>query len=403
MILETIKIAIFSLNRNKLRTLLSMLGIVIGVGAVIAVVSIASGSQQQITGRISQMGSNMININRGYVRRGPGDVSRTADDVFTVELADEIDKYAPDIINVVPSSQTSGLFMRGDTNQQATLVGTDVDYQKIHDYYPEEGRFFSEYDKEEGSNVIVLGQELKNDLFSAGENPLGETISFNYGSRRIPFKIIGVMPYRERGIAGDLNSQAYIPISSYRSRTGEKYVSGYLAQAASSERAAAAVNQTEHFLTEYLGDEDQFDIVSQDEIINTINDVTDTMKLMLMGIAAISLLVGGIGIMNIMLVSVTERTREIGIRKALGAKGRHILGQFLIESLTLSSIGGIIGILLGILGSYGVAQLGGWPFVVSPVAPIIAFAFSMGVGVFFGLYPAYKAAKLDPVESLSYE
>lgn len=403
MLLETIKIAIRSLGSNKLRTLLSMLGIIIGVGAVIAVISIASGSQQQVTSRISDMGSNLINIRPGYSIGRFGQFSSSAEDIFTLELGEGIVAYCPAVKSIAPNSQATGYFMVGDNNYRASIIGTTMDYLDINIYYPETGKFFSQFDLDNATSVIVLGSELVEELYE-GKNPVGSKITFYYNNQPLVFRIIGVMEEKERGITGDLNGSAYIPITTYLNKisTG-KYVDSFVAQANSSEEANLAVEQIEYLLTKYIGDEEKFDLISQDQLLDTISEVTGTMTLMLSGIAAISLLVGGIGIMNIMLVSVTERTREIGIRKALGAKRRHVLSQFLIEALTLSSIGGIVGIFFGYTAAYGVARLGGWPLDISIPTVTFAFAFSLIVGIFFGIYPAVKASKLDPVIALSYE
>jgi len=403
MIFETLKIAIRSLNSNKLRSILSMLGIIIGVGAVIAVISIASGTQEQVTSRISDMGSNQINIQPGKSSGRFGRLSSTATDVFTMELGEAIVEYCPAVTRVIPKSQTSGHLMVGDNNYQATLIGTSKEYQVVNKYYPENGKFFSQYDIDNGNNVIVLGFDLIDELYD-NQNPIGKKISFYTNNHSYVFNIIGVMEEKERGIVGDLNGNAYIPITTYLNMfSNSRYISSFVAQASSSEEASTAVEQIEYLLTKYLEDEEEFNIMSQDQLLDTITEVTDSMKLMLSGIAAISLLVGGIGIMNIMLVSVTERTREIGVRKALGAKRKHIMGQFIIEALTLSSVGGILGIIVGGAGAYFVARLGGWPLVISPVTVLLAFGFSLIVGIFFGIYPAIKASKLDPVDALSYE
>jgi putative ABC transport system permease protein len=380
-----------------------MLGIIIGVGAVIAVISIASGSQQQVTSRISDMGSNLINIRPGYSIGRFGQFSSSAEDIFTLELGEGIVAYCPAVKSIAPNSQATGYFMVGDNNYRASIIGTTMDYLDINIYYPETGKFFSQFDLDNATSVIVLGSELVEELYE-GKNPVGSKITFYYNNQPLVFRIIGVMEEKERGITGDLNGSAYIPITTYLNKisTG-KYVDSFVAQANSSEEANLAVEQIEYLLTKYIGDEEKFDLISQDQLLDTISEVTGTMTLMLSGIAAISLLVGGIGIMNIMLVSVTERTREIGIRKALGAKRRHVLSQFLIEALTLSSIGGIVGIFFGYTAAYGVARLGGWPLDISIPTVTFAFAFSLIVGIFFGIYPAVKASKLDPVIALSYE
>ncbi len=403
MFFETFKISIRSLNSNKMRTLLSMLGIIIGVGAVIAVISIASGSQQQVTSRISSMGSNLINIRPGWSRGRFGQLGSSSTNVFTMELAEAIVDYSPAVQRIAPNSQSSGYFLNGGNNYRANIVGTDMNYQEINNYSPETGKFFSQYDLDNATNVIVLGSEIVSELYG-DKNPIGSKISFQHNNRSLVFRIIGVMEEKDRGITGDLNANAYIPITSYQNRiNNSKYVDSFLAQGVSSSEASLAVEQIEYLLTKYTGDSDQFNIMSQDQLLDTINEVTGSMTLMISGIAAISLLVGGIGIMNIMLVSVTERTREIGIRKALGAKRKHVLSQFLIEALTLSSIGGVVGIIFGYLAAYGVSKMAGWDLITSVPTLVFAFTFSLIIGVFFGIYPAIKASKLDPVIALSYE
>ena len=403
MLYETFKIAINSLGRNKIRTLLSMLGIIIGVGAVIAVISVASGSQAQVTGSISSMGSNLITINPGVSSGNFGKLSSTASDQFTLELGRAIENYSPDVKSVIPQNQTSGYFMVGDNNYQASLVGTTSEYQEVNNFKPEIGKFFSEYDLNNKTNSIVLGSEIVNQLYE-DKSPVGDKITFYTNDKPYVFKIIGVMEEKDRGITGNLNASGYIPITTYLSSiASNRYVNSFLAQAESSEKANNAVKEIEYFLAKYFESEDNFNIISQDQILSTINEVTGTMTLMISGIAAISLLVGGIGIMNIMLVSVTERTREIGIRKALGAKRYYILIQFLLEATVMSVIGGIIGIIFGSIGSYFISQIGGWPFIVETSSILLAVGFSMSVGIFFGIYPALKASKLDPVDALSYE
>ncbi|HKL76197.1 MAG TPA: ABC transporter permease [Halanaerobiales bacterium] len=403
MFYETFKIAINSLGRNKIRTLLSMLGIIIGVGAVIAVISVASGSQAQVTGSISSMGSNLITINPGISSGNFGKLSSTASDQFTLELGRAIEEFSPDVKRVIPQNQSSGYFMVDDKNYQASLVGTTAEYQEVNNFKPQIGKFFSEYDLNNKTNTIVLGSEIVDELYE-DNNPVGDKITYYTNEKHYVFKVIGVMEEKDRGITGNLNDSGYIPITTYLSSIGNsKYINSFMAQAESSEKADNAVKEIEYFLAKYFESEDNFKIFSQDQILSTINEVTGTMTLMISGIAAISLLVGGIGIMNIMLVSVTERTREIGIRKALGAKRYYILIQFLLEATIMSIIGGIIGIIFGSIGSYFISQLGGWPFIVETSSILLAVGFSMSVGIFFGIYPALKASKLDPVDALSYE
>lgn len=397
MIIETIRIAVESLFSNKLRTFLSMLGIIIGVAAVIAIVSIGSMAQQEVTGEISSLGSNIIQISPGF--HSDDNVRKN----FTEDIVSNIDEFNPDVTNVVPDISSRGELIYEDESLETTVVGTAPGYTEIHLYQPREGRFLIDDDLENNERAAVVGSEIAAELFN-NENPVGESLKVRMNDRSIRFNIVGLMAEKGRGMTGNLDDQIYVPAPTFMNKLAARdYLDGYYAQAVSSERAGSAVDQMEYFFTNYLGDEDDYRLFSQDQILDTMEEVTSTMSLMLGGIAAISLLVGGIGIMNIMLVSVTERTREIGIRKALGAKRRNIMAQFLFESLVLSGSGGIIGIGFGWLGAFAVSNFGGWPVMVSPVAVALAFSFSLAVGLFFGIYPAVKAAKLDPVDALSYE
>ena len=405
MIFETLRIAINSLKTNKLRTLLSMLGIIIGVGAVIAIVSIGSGAREQITARISDLGSNVITISPGTSRGWGGKVSANLADIFTLELSDHIEKLSPSVRKVVPVTQGSGLLINEGINIKANIIGTNGNYMEVNNYNLEKGQFINNDDINDTRNIIVLGSTLADDLFGT-KNPLGEKIKLHYQNWDYLFIVTGVMEEKGGGFGGNLDSQAYVPITTYMKKlSNSRFVSFYIAQANSSQVASAAVGEIEYFLVKYLEDEkkEKFRLMSQDQILETVSSVTASLSLMLGGIAAISLLVGGIGIMNIMLVSVTERTKEIGIRKALGAKRKNIMSQFLIEALSLSGLGGMIGIFLGWLGAYFIAQAGKWPLVVTLLSVLLAFSFAVVIGLFFGLYPAMKAAKMDPVEALRYE
>ena len=405
MILQSLKIALESLWANKMRSVLSMLGIVIGVGAVIAIVSVGTGSTQSVTSSISDLGSNMISISASSGKYRSGQASTSSQDKFSLELADYMAEFCPSVKSVIPVKQVGGRLIVGDISVNSTMIGTNVDYTEVNNYQIEQGRFISSQDEEKRSQVMVLGSDLAEDLFEEA-NPIGQKVKVNYEGRIYMFEVVGLMQEKGNTIAGQLDDQAYIPLSLAMDKmTNSVYVSSYIAQADSSEKASNAVSELENFMVKFLDDEDQeqFRIISQDELLETVSNVTGTMSMMLGGIAAISLLVGGIGIMNIMLVSVTERTREIGIRKALGARNKHILSQFLMESLSLSSFGGMIGIGFGWLAAYFLSQYGQWPLVISTLSVGLAFGFALFIGIFFGLYPAMKAAKMNPVEALRYE
>lgn len=405
MIWETLRIAIDSLMANKLRTILSMLGIIIGVGAVIAVISIGVGTQKQVTEEITSLGSDVINIFSGISRGQGGKISLTSSDVFTLELSDYINEVSPSVKKVVPIVQGSGLIIRENVNIKTTVIGTRPDYIDINDYNPVLGQFITSDDVKANNNIIILGSSLASDIFGE-ENPLGKKVKFNYLSKDYLFTVMGVMEEKGGGLIGNFDAQAYIPITTYMKKiSNSRFVTSYMAQANSSEETLEAVGEIKFFLTKYLNDENQekFELFSQDQILDVVSNVTGYFSIMLAGIAGISLLVGGIGIMNIMLVSVIERTREIGIRKALGAKSKNIMSQFLIEALSLSGLGGVLGIIFGWISGSIAAKLGGWSMMMTYPIILIAFCFAVIVGLFFGVYPAMKAARMDPVDALRYE
>ena len=406
MILQSLKIALESLWANKMRSFLSMLGIIIGVGAVIAIVSIGTGSTQQVTSRIANLGSNMITVYPRVPRGQGGRISNvSSQEKFSLELTDYIEKFCPSVIKAIPVKQISGRLISNDVSVNTTILGTNIDYTGVNNYKVDIGNFISGNDDEERRQVMVLGSQLAQDLFE-DDNPIGKRIKVNYDGQVYMFDVIGVMKEKGGSMGGDLDDRAYIPLSVATDKlTNSDFVTSYIAQAASSEKASTAVNELKNFMAKFLDDKDQeqFRIFSQDEILDTVSSVTETMSIMLGGIAAISLLVGGIGIMNIMLVSVTERTREIGVRKAMGARNAHILFQFLMESLNLSSFGGILGIGFGWIAAYFLSQYGDWPMVIAPLSIGLAFGFALFIGIFFGLYPAMKAAKMNPVDALRYE
>ncbi len=402
MVLELIKIAFKSLKANKLRFILSMLGIIIGVAAVIAIISIGQGATQKVTERISALGSELITVFPGFSGGKGTKASTQVTDIFSLELAEDLKRLSPDVKNVVPVLQGGASLKYKGNNVRASTVATTPEYSKVLDLSTQRGRFISNQDLDEYSKVAVFGQSIAEELFPE-EDPLGKRVIVEYGNRRFTFEVIGILEEKGQMMFFNFDKQIYIPVTTVMKRlTGTRYVNQYYAQAWEGE-AEEATKQIEFILTKRLKDENAFKVMGQQQIIEAVGQVTSTMIIMLAGIAAISLLVGGIGIMNIMLVSVVERTREIGIRKALGAKRKDILVQFLIEALVVSFIGGVIGLLSGCIVSAVVAHFNNWSFILLPSSIIIAFGFSLGIGLVFGIYPARKAARLDPIEALRYE
>ena len=392
---------------NKLRSGLTMLGIIIGVASVIAMVSIGEGAKQAITKRIESMGSNLLTIRPiSPEEDGKGEITGKSPGL-TYEDGLAILKRCPSVRDVACEVTLRGQAKYLDRDWEPSITGTTPYYQEARNFHVEEGRFISQKDVQEWKKVCVLGKTVVQELFKE-ESPMGKTIKI----KNTRFTCIGVM--EEKGQRGwrDEDDVIFIPSTTAQKRfTGNNKVTGLLVQTKSSDVAESAVSEVEAVLTKRHKNVIDFEVRSQQEFLEAVQETTQTFKLMLGGIAAVSLLVGGIGIMNIMLVSVTERTREIGLRKAIGAKRIDILGQFLIESVVISMAGGIIGILLGIGLGVGVGELmnrimpgrAEWASIVSLDSIILAFFFAAGIGIFFGMYPANKASKLDPVEALRYE
>lgn len=400
---EFVKMALKSFRTNKMRTFLSVLGIVIGVASVIILVAVGTGAQKQVTEQIGALGSNLITVSAGYTRGGAGRVSRSATGIFTLELAEQMKERIVGIKNIVPTVETMGLLIRGNTNIFSQIIAVTPAYEEVVDHHPAVGRYIHDLDLKNYAKVVVLGSEVAEDLFG-DENPIGQEITISMSGRRMAFTVIGVMESKGQVMFSNFDNRVYIPVTTALARIlNSSYVTGYSIQAESGDMAKLVVDQLEFFLSRRVADVSRFRVMSQDTILETVSAATGTMTLMLGAIAGIALVVGGIGIMNIMLVTVSERTREIGIRKAIGAKNRDILIQFLIESISLSGMGGILGLIVGFVGGYGLSQLTGFPFVVSWFSAVIAIGFSTMVGLFFGIFPAMKAAKLDPVVALRYE
>lgn len=403
--LNTLKISLSALNRNKFRTFLTMLGIIIGVGSVIAMLAIGQGSKKSIQDQMSDMGTNLIMAMPGSEMRGG--VRMGNDDAQSMNLSDlEVIRNECDAISAVsPEVRSSGQLVKGNLNWPSSIYGVNGDFLEIRKYNLEKGRLFSDREIQTYAKVCIIGQTLLENLFEAGENPLGKSIRFN----NIPFKVIGVLAERgENGMGQDMDDLMLAPYTAVMKRIlAIDHINGIMCSAASEEVNDLAMQQLADALRKAHkigpGEDDDFRIMSQSELVSTFTSVSDMMTVLLGAIAGISLLVGGIGIMNIMFVSVTERTREIGLRLSVGGRERDIMLQFLVESILISILGGALGILLGILATRVVGSVAGWPVVIMPPAVILSFLVCTAIGVFFGWYPARKAAGLNPIDALRYE
>lgn len=384
------KMAYRSLIRKKLRSFLTMLGVIIGVASVITMVSLTQGTAQDITENIKSLGSNLIAVNitqRGFLQP------------FTYEEAINLTEI-PYINKASPVSNTrQSVIYRGKSYENVNIVGTNESYLEIRNLKIQSGRFFSEEDVKLRRNVAVIGSTVAKELFG-NENPLGKEVRI----KNKIVEIIGILETKGNTLGGSEDEVLILPITTARTITANSRINQVYLQAENPQSVEIAKSILSDFLNnKFKGNEEAYRIFDQTQILETVQKTTNTMSAMLGGIAAISLLVGGIGIMNIMLVSVTERTKEIGIRKALGATKNDILTQFLIESIVISSIGGIIGILAGIGIAIGLKNSLHISVKFTPLIMIIAFSFSLFVGIFFGLYPANRAANLNPAEALRYE
>ena len=400
----TIKIALRALRRNKLRTVLTMLGIIIGVGAVIAMVGIGNGAKAQVQARIAALGQNVLLVFAGDFRRGGVSSGFGSAGTLTIEDALAIQNEVPGVAAVSPEIRTFGQIAVGNQNVNSSVQGEGVDYLTIRQWDLADGSNFTEADVRSAAKVAIIGKTTADRLF-AEDDPVGKVIRI----RNVPIKVLGVLKAKGSSLMGsDQDDVVIMPYTTAMRRiAGTTTLRGIIISTISSDRMAEVQNGIMELLRQRhripAGREDDFTVRSQQEISEAMTATTETMTALLAGVAIISLIVGGIGIMNIMLVSVTERTREIGIRMAVGARGRDILSQFLIEAVTLSSIGGLLGIAVGLGGAKAITVIKQWPTLVSVDSIVIAFCFSAAVGVFFGFYPARKAAQLDPIEALRYE
>lgn len=403
-IANLLKIALKALNNNKLRCFLTMLGIIIGVASVITMLAIGQGSKNSIKEQISEMGSNMIMIHPGNMHRGG--VRQSADDMQTLDELDyEALKDLPGIAAVSPSVNSGGQLVNGNNNYPSSIYGVTPEYLDIRRFKVKEGSIFTEHDIKSAAKVCILGKTVVDNLFPNGEDPVGRVIRFG----KIPLTVIGELESKGTNSMGqDQDDVVIAPYTTVMKRIlAIDYIQGIFASAVDENRtdetidAITEVLRTRHKIKEDA--DDDFEIRSQQELSEMMNSTSDMMTVLLACIAGISLLVGGIGIMNIMYVSVTERTREIGLRMSIGARGIDILSQFLIEAVIISVSGGVIGIMLGIIASWLVNAIAHWPVYIQAYSVVLSFAVCTVTGVFFGWYPAKKAAGLDPIEAIRYE
>src|SRR5215467_63419 len=405
-LLMIIRVAFRALVRNKMRAALTMLGIIIGVSAVIAMVSIGQGASASVQAQIESIGTNLLFVsagaqNVGGVRSGTGD---SGTNTLTVEDLDAIKREVPSVSMVTPAVNARAQLVAGNMNWNTSVQGVSEQYPDIRKWQVQTGSFFTDIDVRNAARVIVIGQTLADNLF-AGMDPIGQDLRVS----NLPFRVVGVMVRKGQDQGGrDQDDIAFAPYTTVQKKVlGSPRVQIAYVSAVSEDATYTAQSQIgdllrqRHKLT--ASEPDDFTVRNMTDIAEAANETSKTMTILLACIAGVSLLVGGIGIMNIMLVSVTERTREIGIRMAIGARSSAVRSQFLIESIVLSLTGGTIGIVLGIVLSLAIPAMLGWPTLVSMMAIVGSVLFSVAVGIFFGYYPARKAASLDPIEALRYE
>lgn len=399
------KIALRALANNKMRGFLTMLGIIIGVASVITMLAIGQGSKKSIQAEISEMGSNMIMIQPGGDIRGG--VRQEASSMETLKLQDyqNIVDETRYVAAVSPSVNSSGQVIYGANNAPTTIYGISPDYMEIRRYKVEDGEMFTEQDIAVAAKVCVVGKTVVDNLFPGGENPVGKVIRF----QKLPFKIVSVLESKGYNSMGmDQDDLILAPYTTIQKKVlAITHLQGITCSALKEEYTEQAIDEITEILRRNhklkAGEEDDFTIRSQQELSSMLTSTTDMMTVLLAAVAGISLLVGGIGIMNIMYVSVTERTREIGLRMSIGAKGIDILSQFLIESILISVTGGLIGVIFGVGSAIVVNQVAHFPIYIQPWSVLLSFLVCTATGIFFGWYPAKKAAQLDPIEAIRYE
>ena len=399
------KIALRALANNKLRAFLTMLGIIIGVASVITMIAIGQGSKKSIQAQISEMGSNMIMIHPGGEMRGG--VRRDASEMQTLKLEnyETLRNECTYLSAISPNVSASGQLIHGSENYPSSVNGASIDYLKIRQLTVEQGEMFTENDIRTSAKVCIIGKTIVDNLVPDGSDPVGQVIRFN----QVPFRVVGVLKSKGYNSMGmDQDDIVIAPYTTVMKRLlAVTYLQGIYASALTEDMTEYATDEIgkilrrEHKLRDT--DEDDFTIRTQQELSQMLNTTTDLMTTLLACIAGISLIVGGIGIMNIMYVSVTERTREIGLRMSVGARGVDILSQFLIEAILISITGGLIGVIIGCGASWVVKFVAHWPVFIQPWSVLLSFAVCTITGIFFGWYPAQKAANLDPIEALRYE
>lgn len=398
---STFVMALRELRRNVLRSVLTTLGIVIGVGAVIALVTLGEGATRKVTEDVASMGVNMLTVFPGAERRGPTSVTSAP---LTVEDARAILREVASVSAVAPSSSSSALVIYGNSNWNTQITGSTNEYFLVRGLSLRAGRTFSDVELQGGAPACILGATVERELFG-GQSPLGETIRVG----RMSCVVVGSLVSKGQSTFGqDQDDFVILPLKSFQRRiSGKSDVGNIAVSAVSPEVTSKAKSQIELLMRERRriapAQLDDFQVRDMQEFAQTLQSVTGALTMLLGAVAAVSLIVGGIGIMNIMLVSVTERTREIGTRLAIGARGHEVLLQFIVEAMVLSTLGGVMGIALGLLGSYWATQAFGMPFVFLPGIVLVAFFFSAFVGVGFGYLPAHKAARLNPIEALRHE
>lgn len=399
------KIALKALANNKMRCFLTMLGIIIGVGSVITMLAIGQGSKESIKANIAEMGSNMIMIMPGTDMRGG--VRQSSDDMQKLKPADYalMQEGMTYVKGLSPEVSSQGQFINGNNNYPSKISGVAPDYLDIRKLTVETGMMFTERDIQSAAKVCIIGKTVADKLFPNGESPIGQVIRFN----KIPFKVVGMLKSKGYNSMGqDQDDVVLAPYTTVMKRVlAIDYLQMLFASAVTEEQTQEAIDEITQLLRKNHKlkptDDDDFNIRSQQELSSMMSSTSDMMTLLLACVAGISLLVGGIGIMNIMYVSVTERTREIGLRMSIGARGRDILTQFLIESIIISITGGVIGVILGCGSAWIVNLIFRWPVQIQIFSVILSFVVCTVTGVFFGWYPAKKASNLDPIEALRYE